>query len=662
MTPKVDGVTDLEEIGRGGFGVVYRARETELHRSVAVKVLSASLNESDRNRFDRERKAMGVLSSHPHIVPIYRTGFTDDDQPYIVMEYLPKGSLRNRLTDAGPMDWREVMTIAVHLSGAIETAHREGVLHRDIKPGNIFMSALDEAKLGDFGIARIQGGSETKSASITASLAHAPPEVIGGRRPDARCDIYSLASTVYELLAGTPPFHRDDEDSLVPMLARIATDDVPPLAVDGIPQEFEDVLAAAMAKDPDDRFANAAAFGQALVDTQRQLGLPADRIRVEGRADVLPLIPPAPAPITTTVEPRTVTDTDPSVAVYPAAAPPPEPPTLQAQAPPPPAPTRPTAPPPPSTTSTRSPFGSHQQTSAAPPAPSQAPPATPVPAASSKSRGPGRWVIAGLSALALVAIAMVGLVLANSGNDNSPSTTEEALDATTAPTGSTTPSPTTGPSATTAPSPTTASAPTTAPAPTSGPPVTEEENGGGVDQAGVPDGYERIADLTNTLTITVPDRWDSRVVNKTLLAGGDTLDPTIPYAAMGVSTDFTALLDSDSYDFPGMLVSAEVFPSREVSLEELLDLSVDSMPCEVGPERSALDEPALGLEGFVDFYFNCGTDGNAIASRSLQILTDDPDVIVGIVTVSLEDADVADLFLARGTLDIDTEALRESVE
>ncbi|MGI9616001.1 MAG: serine/threonine-protein kinase, partial [Acidimicrobiales bacterium] len=215
----IAGITEAIEIGAGGFGVVYRAVEEDLGRTVAVKVLSGNLDESAQYRFERERRAMGRLSGHPNIVTIYRGGYTAAGNAFLVMEFLDRGSLADRLTTAGPLGWEEALKFGVQLSGALETSHRAGVLHRDIKPGNILLSSLGNAKLCDFGIARLQGAPETKSSVVTASLAHAPPDIVSGARPDARSDVYSLASTLFELVAATPPFVRPDDESMVPILA-----------------------------------------------------------------------------------------------------------------------------------------------------------------------------------------------------------------------------------------------------------------------------------------------------------------------------------------------------------------------------------------------------------------------------------------------------------
>lgn len=280
----ISGISDATEIGAGGFGVVYRAVEADLGRTVAVKILTGNLDEGARHRFERERRAMGRLSGHPNIVTVYRGGYTEAGNAYLVMEFLDRGSLADRLANAGPLGWEEAVKFAIQLSGALETSHRAGVLHRDIKPGNILLSSLGNAKLCDFGIARLQGAPETKSSVVTASLAHAPPDIVNGSRPDARSDVYSLASTMFELVAATPPHVRPTDESMVPILARIARDPVPRLSESQLPAPVFEVVEHAMAKEPDDRPATAADFGQLLVAAQQRLGVAATPIPIEAVA------------------------------------------------------------------------------------------------------------------------------------------------------------------------------------------------------------------------------------------------------------------------------------------------------------------------------------------------------------------------------------------
>lgn len=136
------GFDNVEEIGRGGFGVVYRCVQPSLDRAVAVKVLSTDLDRDNLERFLREQRAMGRLSGHPHIVTVLQVGVLAGGRPFIVMPYHAKNSLETLIRRHGPLDWRETLSIGVKLAGALEAAHRVGTLHRDVKPGNILLTRL----------------------------------------------------------------------------------------------------------------------------------------------------------------------------------------------------------------------------------------------------------------------------------------------------------------------------------------------------------------------------------------------------------------------------------------------------------------------------------------------------------------------------------------
>jgi len=267
-TPELPGIDGLVEIGRGGTAVVYRGVQRRFRRDVAVKVVDLSLqNDEDRARFERECEALGTLSGHPHIVTVYDAGvLADGHRPYLVMEYLPR-SLADRLEASGPIPWPEAVEIGALLASALDTAHAAGILHRDVKPENVLLTELGTPKLADFGLARITGGSQTATLTVRASLTHASPELIEGGELDVRTDVYSLASTVHELIAARAPFARPG-DSLTAILARILRDPPPSLAPFGVPPTVEAALVRAMSKRATDRPATVRAFIDELTAAQ----------------------------------------------------------------------------------------------------------------------------------------------------------------------------------------------------------------------------------------------------------------------------------------------------------------------------------------------------------------------------------------------------------
>lgn len=269
----IEGFEGAVEVGRGGFAVVYRARQPALNRQVAIKVL-APADTTNQRRFEREGWAMGTLSGHPNIVNVLETGITSAGQPYIVMTYLAHGSLADRVGGEGALPWPEVCRIGVKLAGALEAAHRSGTLHRDVKPENVLLSDYGEPLLSDFGIARVEGHAATTEAGLTASVAHAAPELLDGDQPSVACDVYALGSTLFTLLSGRAPFARREGEQLVGQAMRIATEPVDDLRPRGVPSALCRVVEQAMAKDPAERQPSALELGRQLQEAQRQGGLP----------------------------------------------------------------------------------------------------------------------------------------------------------------------------------------------------------------------------------------------------------------------------------------------------------------------------------------------------------------------------------------------------
>lgn len=203
---EAEGYHDAEPVGRGGFGVVYRCNEPSLDRVVAVKVLNSDRDDVDLEQFAREQRAMGRVSGHPNIVPVLHSGLTFTGRPYIVMQYHRRNTLGALRHDGGALGLREALTIGVRLAGALETAHRSGVLHRDIKPANVLLTDYGEPQLSDFGIARITGSRETAPDTLAGSPSYTAPELFEGRPASIAADVYGLAATVFTLLNGDPPF------------------------------------------------------------------------------------------------------------------------------------------------------------------------------------------------------------------------------------------------------------------------------------------------------------------------------------------------------------------------------------------------------------------------------------------------------------------------
>lgn len=281
----IPGYDDLEAIGRGGFGTVYRARQQGVPRPVAIKVMSDAgarrLDDKSRRRFQRETETTGRLSAHPHIITVHEAGFTDTEQPYLVMALMEQGSLGDVLQQRGPLRWQEVLDIGVQLAGALATAHEAGIVHRDVKPDNVLIDDFGAPVLTDFGLASVRGAqtvTETADGRITGTVAYAPPEVLEGTRPGPAGDVYALAATLFALLHGTPPFVRPGDESFAPIIARTLREDPPDLRPQGVPDAVCAALERALRRDLSVRTPSALAFGQDLQEAQRSLGLPVTRM------------------------------------------------------------------------------------------------------------------------------------------------------------------------------------------------------------------------------------------------------------------------------------------------------------------------------------------------------------------------------------------------
>ncbi len=282
----IPGLEDAVEIARGGFATIYRARQPAFRRDVAVKVLHAQhLTDEGRLRFERECEAMGSLSAHPGIATLFDAGFTTDSRPYLVMEYRPTGSLADRLERGAPLDWEQATAVAVQIAGALESAHRAGVLHRDVKPANILVSGFGDAELTDFGIAVLDDKRDTRSGELLASLVHAAPELLDGERPSPASDVYSLGSTLFELLSGQSAFGPSPDEMAVATVRRVADDPVPDLREQGVPDEVCAVVEQSMRKDPAERPLSAAALATELNRAREANGAAPVPVRVGEAGD-----------------------------------------------------------------------------------------------------------------------------------------------------------------------------------------------------------------------------------------------------------------------------------------------------------------------------------------------------------------------------------------
>ena len=274
------GFDQARQIGRGGFGVVYQCVQVELSRVVAIKVLTADL-EDNRPRFIREQQAMARLTGHPNIVPVLQVGETARGQPFLVMPYYSRGSLHARIFQAGVVGLDEVLHTGVKLAGALDSAHRQGIVHRDVKPANILLTDYGEPALTDFGIAHLAGGFETATGVFTGSPAYTAPEVLSGHPASEASDVYGLGATLFTALTGHAAFERLDGEQVVAQFLRLTTGPIPELDTQGMPADVAEVVVSAMARDPQAR-PSARAFGEQLQQLQAERNLVVDEMALQG--------------------------------------------------------------------------------------------------------------------------------------------------------------------------------------------------------------------------------------------------------------------------------------------------------------------------------------------------------------------------------------------
>lgn len=268
--PELPGFTYVEPLGTGGFADVFVYEQQMPRRKVAVKVLLADrISSSAAQEFTDEANVMAMLSTHPAIVTIYHAGVAVDGRPYLVMEYCPRPNLQVRARRE-PFSVAEALRVGIQVAGAVETAHRAGVLHRDIKPANILVTEYNRPALTDFGIAS-KTGAVTEATGM--SIPWSPPEFFADPpQSGPRSDVFALGATLYTLLAGRSPFERPGErNSGADLIERIERAPLLPLARPDSPASLQRAIERAMSKNPDARYPSAVAFARALQKVQIEL-------------------------------------------------------------------------------------------------------------------------------------------------------------------------------------------------------------------------------------------------------------------------------------------------------------------------------------------------------------------------------------------------------
>ncbi len=271
--PDLPGYSYSRLLGMGGFADVFLYRQELPTRDVAVKVLLAShLDDDARAQFVTEANLMAKVSQHPAIVTVHHAGFADDGRPFLVMEYCSRPGVAERYRTER-MGVAECLRITIRIAAAVASAHEAGIWHRDIKPANVLTTDFGWPALTDFGIAATAAAA---GSAAGMSIPWAPPELLSpSPSGDERSDVYSLAATLYSMLAGRSPFEvLGTANSASDLVGRIERMPLPRISRDDVPDELFEVLDTAMARRVEDRHPSAIAFARDLQGIEADLGLP----------------------------------------------------------------------------------------------------------------------------------------------------------------------------------------------------------------------------------------------------------------------------------------------------------------------------------------------------------------------------------------------------
>jgi serine/threonine protein kinase len=319
--PCVRGLTEWRPLARGGRSVIWAARQLTLDRPVAVKVYQRELDEGDRSRFLREAAAAS-LSDHPGIVTAHDAGILPDDRPYLIMDLCSGGSLIEWLKPENRPSEERVRQVGVRIADALAAVHAAGVLHRDVEPGNILIDSFGNPGLADFALANVAGTATTAPNAVCSTPAYAPPEF--GTQPATESgDVFSLAATLYALLAGRPPCDVGAAPIALEQAVEVAKRPIGPiprinryLPIPGVNRHLMDVLITALSSDPVDRptaarfrdqLANVPASSHSIAvtavtgDSQRAPGHVPSAVALRGRRTRRALIPLLAAALVTVI-------------------------------------------------------------------------------------------------------------------------------------------------------------------------------------------------------------------------------------------------------------------------------------------------------------------------------------------------------------------------
>lgn len=269
VNDRVPGVVDCTALPPEAGAECFRGNDARTGKAVTLKIFASVQDDEQFAQFSDTARAVRSLGTHPNIAPLIDAGITADRHPYTVVDHT-RGRLADLIAEQGTLRWQEAVALGTELSGALSAAHRAGVVHGDVSPRSVLLADQDVPLLTDFGVRANSSDVDLPNDVAIQRLAHASPEMVQGRQPDERSDVYSLASTLYEALTGAPPFVRVGDTLVGAVASRVLTDSPPSLQRAGVPAELEGAIIGALAKDPAHRPASADLFAQELLAAARR--------------------------------------------------------------------------------------------------------------------------------------------------------------------------------------------------------------------------------------------------------------------------------------------------------------------------------------------------------------------------------------------------------
>ncbi len=294
--PDVPGFAQLRLVGSGGSATVYRATELRHDRPVALKILDVQAGDSQKRAFSREVDAIARIEPHPNVITLLGSGVTPNGHPYLVFPFFDGGTFAEWIDERGPLTWSAAIDIAIKVCSAVETVHRAGLIHRDVKPANLFIGVTPaHPVLGDFGISTLVEGVATRTVKQAITAGYTAPEILHDDPATTISDVYSLGMTVFRIIQGLHAYYADSPAAV--MRNVLNQSDAPHLSA-GVPPSLDQAVTQALAQDAAERPQTALEFARDLQAVQADHYLPVTPLLVTGEPGVLgeeephPVFPP----------------------------------------------------------------------------------------------------------------------------------------------------------------------------------------------------------------------------------------------------------------------------------------------------------------------------------------------------------------------------------